>query len=215
MKAAIFDLDGTLLDSMPVLKTAELNYVLTQGITPPANLHETLKTMSFRIAAEYLVHEFSLDTTPEEAMTFLVDGITRHYHTSIEPKPYVVEYLHKLKSQGVRMCVATATDKHLAEVALLRLGMLDFFEFVLTVDEVGKSKDFPDIFLDAARRMNCSPNQCVVFEDSLQAILSLQGTGFTIWGIYDASSTTELDQIQKYSNRYIWSFKDLLNDKED
>lgn len=212
MKAAIFDLDGTLLDSMPVWENVGSDYLLDRGITPPDGLQEKLKTMSFRISAEYFVSEFSLDTTVEDLMAYWMDQVAHHYHATIELKPYVVEYLEQLRDLGIRMCVATATDRGLAEAALARLGILDYFEFVITVDEVGRSKEFPDIFLEAARRLNCPAQECVVFEDSLHALHTLRETEFIGWGVHDASAESELDRIQELSDRFIWSFAELINE---
>jgi len=211
-KAAIFDLDGTLLDSMPVWHNVGSDYLLTRGITPPDGLQEKLKTMSFRISAEYFVNEFSLDTSVEDLMAFWMDQVAGHYHTTIELKPFVVEYLEQLRASGIRMCVATATDLNLAEAALARLGIFDYFEFVITVDEVGKSKEHPDIFMEAARRLGCSPQECVVFEDSLHALITLRETEFMGCGVHDASGEAEMDRIQELSDRFIWSFAELINE---
>lgn len=212
MKAAIFDLDGTLLDSMPVWQNVGSDYLLARGLTPPEGLQEKLKTMSFRISAEYFVNEFPLDTTVEDLMAYWMNSVAHHYHTSIELKPYVVDYLQQLQAKDIKMCVATATDRRLAEAALDRLGILGYFSFVLTVDEVGKSKQFPDIFLEAARRLGCQPQECVVFEDSLHALITLRETGFTSWGVHDASAENELDRVQELSDRFIWNFAELINE---
>lgn len=214
MKAAIFDLDGTLLDSMPVWQNVGSDYLLAQGIKPPEGLQEKLKTMSFRISAEYFINEFPLNTTVEDLMGYWKDSVAYHYHTTIELKPFVLEYLKQLHARGIRMCVATATDKGLAEAALARLGILDYFEFVITVDEVGMGKEFPDIFMDAARRLDCLPQECVVFEDSLHALRTLRETDFIGWGVHDASAEAELDRVQEVSDRFIWSFAELMNETD-
>ena len=214
MKAAILDLDGTLLDSMPVWENVGSDYLLAQGITPPDGLREKLKTMSFRISAEYFVNEFALNTTGEYLMEYWMNAVAHHYYTTIELKPFVIDYLTQLRALGTRMCVATATDKRLADAALSRLGILDYFEFVITVDEVGKGKEFPDIFMEAARRLDCLPHECVVFEDSLHALLTLLNTEFIGWDVHDASAEAELDQVQEISDRFIWNFADLIGDIE-
>lgn len=212
MQAAIFDLDGTLLDSMPVWDDVGPDYLRAQGITPPEGLREKLKTMSFRISAEYFVKEFSLNASVDDLMAYWKDAVAHHYHSTIELKPFVIEYLQQLQARGIRMCVATATDRQLAEAALNRLGILKYFEFVITVDEVGKSKEFPDIFLEAARRLDCPPNECVVFEDSLHALLTLQETEFSGWGVHDASAGADLDKVKEISDRFVWSFAELINE---
>lgn len=212
-KAAIFDLDGTLLDSMPVWHNVGSDYLLNRGITPPDGLQEKLKTMSFRISAEYFVDEFSLDTTVEDLMAYWMGQVAHHYHTTIELKPYVVEYLEQLRALGIRLCVATATDRILAEAALDRLGIRDYFEFIITVDEVGKSKEYPDIFFEAARRLNCSPHECIVYEDSLHALITLRETEFMGCGVHDASAEAEVERIQELSDRFIWSFAELINEE--
>jgi haloacid dehalogenase superfamily, subfamily IA, variant 3 with third motif having DD or ED/haloacid dehalogenase superfamily, subfamily IA, variant 1 with third motif having Dx(3-4)D or Dx(3-4)E len=212
MKAAIFDLDGTLLDSMPVWKNVGADYLRARGITPPEGLREKLKTMSFRISAEYFINEFAVNATVEELMQCWMDAVAHQYYTSIELKPFVSDYLKQLQSNGIRMCVATATDRRLAEAALNRLGIRDYFEFVLTVDEVGRSKEFPDIFMEAARRLNCRPHECVIFEDSFHALQTIFNTEFIGWGVHDASAEAEREQLLEICDRFIWNFKELISE---
>lgn len=212
MKAAIFDLDGTLLDSMPVWKNVGADYLRARGITPPADLRNKLKTMSFRISAEYFVNEFALNATVEELMQHWTDSVAHQYHNTIQLKPFVSDYVKQLHTRGTRMCVATATDRQLAEAALHRLGILNYFEFLITVDEVGKSKAFPDIFMEAARRLDCRPRECVVFEDSLHALHTIYHTEFIGWAVHDPAAEPELDQVQKLCDRFIWDFAELINE---
>ena len=110
-------------------------------------------------------------------------------------KPGVVEYLTLLKHQGARMCVVTATPRHLVEICLSRFDLLPYFDFLLTCDEVGTGKDHPDVFFEAARRLNAAPAQIAVFEDSLQAAQTAKKAGFYTVGIYDQTGAVYWDAL--------------------
>ncbi|MEG2203916.1 MAG: HAD family phosphatase, partial [Oscillospiraceae bacterium] len=170
LTGAIFDLDGTLLDSMFIWDTIGEEYLLRRGITPEPGLNEKFKMMSLVQAAEYYRAVYRL---PESVQTIMdeVNGMIAHFYSDVvPPKDGVPELLARLRSEGVRMCVATATDRELVESALRRSRLLPYFRGILTCTEVGFGKDSPVIFRRALELLGTKKSETLLFEDALHAI---------------------------------------------
>lgn len=212
MEGAIFDMDGTLLDSMHFWNEVGTDYLKEQGITPPVGLFERLKCMSLRQAAEYFRSEFGVRESAEEVMCKMNRIVEKRYFEESSAKPYVEEYLEQLQKQGVRMCVATATDAYLAEAALYRTGLNRFFSFVITCGQVGRGKDDPLIFEEALCRLGTRKRKTVVFEDSLFAIRTAKRAGFSVIALYDDASRWDKIKIQRIADAYYESFAPLCGD---
>lgn len=208
-KGAIFDLDGTILDSIPLWSGVGERYLLSLGIVPPPQLKRALKNMSLRQAAEHFIEAFQLDLTPDGVIQEINGLIADHYKKTLQLKPYVKEFLMALKSKGVKMCIATMSDKALTESALARLGVLSCFEFVLTCEEVGASKDQPDIYLQAAQGLGLPIEEVLVFEDSPHCIETAKTAGFTVVGVYESTAGDRVERMKRFSDHFIYSFQDL------
>jgi len=209
-KGAIFDLDGTLIDSMTVWENIGAEFLLSHGITPPKNIKAILKPMSFYQSAKYFMEEYKISYTPEEIMDRVYEHVADKYREMIPLKEAVQEYLAKLNQKGIKMCVATASNKELATEALRRLGVLDYFEFIITCDEIGSGKDEPTIYLEAARLLQIDKNEICVFEDAFYCAKTAKDAGFNVVGIYDESSKTDSEVLRELCNHFIMSFKELL-----
>lgn len=209
-KYRIFDLDGTLLDSMFVWRDLGSNYLLEKGFNPPDNLREIIASMSMQESAEYFQRAFGIKSSTEEIITDVKKIIADKYKYELELKPYVKEYLQKLKYEGSVMCIATATPLKLAKVALERNEIMEYFSFVSSCDEVGVGKDQPDIFYYAAKKLNAEPAEIVVYDDADFALITAKEAGFYTIGVYDKFSKSNKKDIELISDRYIESFKELL-----
>ncbi len=207
---AIFDLDGTLLDSMPVWKNLGKSYLLSRGVKPPENLLEILKTQTLEESADYFRKHLGLSGSTEEILRGIHEMITRDYAETIQVKPFVRDYLKKLYTYGQKLCVATATPANLAALALERLDLLQYFSFVLDCGEAGNGKNSPDIYLQAANRLGAPMEACTVYEDTLHAIKTAKNAGFYVIGVQDASASQDEAEIQSLCDRYIRSFRELL-----
>ncbi|MGN1402331.1 MAG: HAD family hydrolase [Bacillus sp. (in: firmicutes)] len=196
---AIFDLDGTLLDSMHVWETVADDYCRKNGLVPPADYKERLKTMSLQESAEYLIDVFALSATPREVVDEIISLVERQYTDLVQLKPGIESFLTKLDA---RKCIATAMDRKPAEAALRRLGVLDHFDFILTCQEIGSGKDKPGIFLAACNRWETPPAEVAVYEDSLHAIQTAKQAGFYTIAIYDHTSHSEKEEIKRISDCY-------------
>jgi HAD superfamily hydrolase (TIGR01509 family) len=158
------------------------------NITPPKDLREKLVTLSIMQSAEYLKENFPLPLSVEEIIDLITAKAEENYKFKITLKPYVKEYLEKLKGQRVRMAVATANDDQITREILNRLGILDYFEFIITCNEVGCSKEEPKIYQLAAEKFGCAPKDLVVFEDAFHCIKTAKNAGFYVVGVADKNS---------------------------
>ena len=203
--SVIFDFDGTLFDSMPVWDGAGEAYLRSIGREPKPGLKETVQTMSLYQAACYLQKEYDLELTAEE----IIDGVSRvvadAYRYQILPKPGVPEFLAALKEAGITMGIATASERPLIEAALVRCGLLAFFERILTCSEAKSGKDSPEIFQKMAELLHADCSNTVVFEDAFHAARTAKGAGFAVTGVYDPSEP-EQDGMKKLCDCYLPDF---------
>ena len=184
IKGAIFDMDGTLLDSMPVWKR------LTQNYLKQFDLHITDQDFAAcegfsqpQVADYFLARHPELPLTREQMLDGMDELITSRYETIAKPKPGVIEFLERIRRKGVKMAIATLTARRHAEKALLDRGMMQYFSFMLTIEDVGVPKYEPDIYLEAARRLGLAPAECMVFEDAPYAGVTAHRAGFQLCGM--------------------------------
>lgn len=209
-EAIIFDMDGTLLDSLSVWADSDREFITGLGMEYHQKHSLAMKKMHFDSACEYLVREFSLPFSAIETGEKILRIVEEHYINGVPLKDGVTEFLAAAKSAGIKMCVATSNKKSLAERSLEAKGIMDFMEFVITSDEVGGGKETPEIFLKAAERLGAAPEETVVFEDSIHAVLSAKSAGFKVIGVYDPLCPEEFAEIEKSADRTVKSFKELL-----
>ena len=204
---AIFDMDGTLLDSMEMWDNVGQNYLRSLGLEPREGFREILRPLSLRQSAEYMRQAYCIDRTVEQIMEDIDRGIEQRYFTDLPLKPGVFEMLESLRRRGVPLCIATATDRYLVEAGLRRIGVLDYFEFILTCTEVGVGKDQPDIYETALRRLGTAKETTYVFEDALYAVETAKRAGFPVVGVYDKSASAMTERIRSLCDRFVVSFE--------
>ncbi len=208
-KAAIFDLDGTLIDSMPVWDGAWREFCDRHSDGPDPEAYAKYKTLTLVTACAYYRERFHIPA-PVPALCDEVNAIVRHGYANVTPKRGVPEYLRKLKAAGARCCVATNTARELVEYVLDRLGMADPFDFILPCAEFGLGKDRPDIFLECARRLGAAPAETCVFEDAPHALRTAHDAGFLTQAIFDRSYASDGPAIRAAADGYAASFEELL-----
>ena len=188
---AIFDMDGTLVDSMGFWKRLAFEYLESHGVTDvSAEILERIKPMTMTESAALFIKEYGLPGTPESVASDMNAMMDDHYRSDIPLKPGVKEYLTKLKTAGVRMCVASATAEPLMEACLGRLGVLKDFEFLLSCETVGAGKKQPDVYLESIRRMGAKPEETAVYEDAVYAAETAKRAGFYVAGVQDESTAS-------------------------
>ena len=207
---AIFDLDGTLLDSMWVWKNLVHNFLSENyAIVPEKEFTASLFTLSMKQAAQRIKDKYLPDMTEEEIVRQINESVRVKYENIIQPKHGVKPFLFSLKCRGVRMCVATLTRRELAEAALRRLGMLDYFTCVLSCADIGRGKDVPDIYIKAHDILGTPMKDTYVFEDALYAVKTAKSAGFKVVGIRDDSCEDQKSEIQAICDIYINDYDDF------
>ena len=172
---AIFDMDGTLIDSMTFWENLAAEYLTSKGIREiPAEILEQIQPMTISESTALFQKAFGLTGDPEDEMNAMMDA---HYRNDIPLKPGVLKYIQMLQRRGVRMCVASATAEQLMESCLTRLGVRDYFEFLLSCETVGVGKRSPLVYHESARRLNASPAEIAVYEDALYAVQTAKAAG--------------------------------------
>ena len=197
IKGAIFDFDGTLLDSMFIWDTFGEDYLRTLGKEPKENLTETFKTFTLEQAAEYYREHYGVTLSVEEIVDGVNDMVAEIYRTKVTLKDGIRAFLEGLRAQGVKMCVATVTDRAIVEDVLNRLGIRDFFVEILTCAEVGCNKETPHIYRAALEVLGTKKDETIVFEDALHALITAKKDGFKVAAVYDKH---ELRQTEMKAN---------------
>ena len=206
IKGAIFDFDGTLVDSMFIWDTFGEDYLRTLGKEPRENLSETFKTFTLEQAAEYYRKNYGVTLSVEEIVDAVNDMVAEIYRTKVTLKDGVREFLEALKSQGVKMCVATVTDRPIVEDVLCNLGIRDFFTEIFTCAEVGYNKETPHIYRVALEALGTKKDETVVFEDALHALMTAKNDGFTVAAVYDKHEAKQIE-MRSEANYYISDYE--------
>ena len=206
IKGAIFDFDGTLLDSMFIWDTFGEDYLRTLGKEPKENLTETFKTFTLEQAAEYYREHYGVTLSVEEIVDGVNDMVAEIYRTKVTLKDGVRAFLEGLRAQDVKMCVATVTDRPIVEDVLNRLGIRDFFVEILTCAEVGCNKETPHIYRAALELLGTKKDETVVFEDALHALITAKKDGFKVAAVYDRHERHQT-QMKENGDYYITDYE--------
>jgi len=211
IKGTFFDMDGTLLDSMPIWSTVEIDYLSSLGITPHPDLNKTLRALSGLETARYFQSEYGLRKTTQQIETERNAMLEDYYFNKAPLKEGVVPVLERLRARGVRMCVVTATDRPLAEPALRRCGIMGYFERIFTCGEEGLSKSNPEIFIRAAGFLGTDIGNTLVVEDALFAMKTAKKAGFPVAAVYDLSFEDRTDEIKALADFYFITMDEMLD----
>ena len=211
IKGAIFDIDGTLLDSMPVWENAGARYLATLGIKARSDLKERLDALSLPEGALYMQTEYKLSVTIEEILEGVNQVVKDFYFKEAVLKPGVCDLIQKLKKNQVRLMIATATDAEMAKSALIRNGIWKDFDGMITCEEAGAGKTSPKVFELARERLQTKKEETWVFEDSLYAVKTASEAGFPVCSIYDAYSRDNTEEIRTFSDIYVKDFYEIKN----
>ncbi|GAA0738289.1 HAD family phosphatase [Clostridium oceanicum] len=207
-KAGIFDLDGTVLDSMDVWKEISVEFLGKRGLSLTKDYITEISARSFKEAAEYTINLFDLKEKPEDIVNEWNKMAIYKYGNEVKLKPFVKDYLQKLSDLDIKLSVVTGLGYELFVPALKHNKIFDLFDEVSSVDDIGKGKQFPDIFLHMARKLELKPEECIVFEDVMQPIQSAKKAGMKTCGVYDKYSNGDKKMIEDIVNVYINDFSE-------
>ena len=211
LQSAIFDMDGTLLDSMPTWRELGPSFLQEAGITATPEQLQMLRTMPDHEVVPYLREVCGLPWSQEEAINQIVIRMEAFYSSRVRPKPGLEKFLSILKMEGVWMYVATATHRRLTEKALKTAGIDHYFRGIVTSADAGNHKsESAEIYEMALRRLQSNKRDTVVFEDALYAIRTAKAAGFRVAGVYDVTQEADQPEIQRLSDYYIRSYEELV-----
>ncbi len=209
IKGAIFDVDGTLLDSMGIWEDAGTRYLQGIHVEPEENLSAVLFSMTIQEGAIYVRERYSLSLTVEEIVQGVLDVVRDFYYEEAPLKEGARELLQLLAERKIPMAVATSSEREHIEAAFQRLHIRQYFEKIFTCPEVGAGKKQPLIYEMAAGYLGTKPEETYVFEDVLHAIRTANDAGFQTVGVYDQYSDKDQEEIKKQAAFYLPDFKNI------
>lgn len=207
--AVIFDMDGTLLDTMGIWDSAPLALLAERGVRCTEQIASTFHGLGFEAAAEHLSRTYLPQYAPETLMEQIVERVTEAYRDEVKPKPGAGELLQELSRQGIPLAVVTSNRRALAEAAFRRLGWQDFFRVLITAREFGCSKQSPEIFSFVASQLGAEPGRCLVFEDSLQPAQAASSLGMSVVAILDPADRQHWQQLSALAVEAVQDFTKL------
>lgn len=210
-KAVIFDLDGTLVDSMWMWKSIDIEYLSRFGLECPKDLQKEIEGMSFSETASYFKERFKLEVSLDEIKEAWVQMSLEKYQREVSLKPGARAFLDYIKEQGMAVGIATSNGKAMVDAVLDALDIRQYFQVVATACEVPAGKPAPDIYLNVAGRLNVNPEDCVVFEDVPAGIQAGKRAGMTVFAVEDTFSLDMKEEKAQLADYYIKDYFELLN----
>ncbi len=213
IKGAIFDVDGTILDSMGIWLKITGDFFRDNGINVSNEELLSYQSMSFEESLVGIQHDYLPHMDTSEMFDDFSRRAAEEYAQNIPAKDGVCEYITTLYNNGVKLAVATSGFPQLVKASLTRIGVYDYFDAFAYSAEVGCSKSNPDIYLLAAQRLGLEPKDCTVYEDIVTGIKSAKAAGFMTVAIMDDTNAADKDRLIQHSDRYITGWDELLSNK--
>ena len=210
IEGAVFDLDGTLLDSSWVWEKVDEKFLGDRGFQVPDDYVDEISPLGAERAAVYTIERFGLNEDKDDIVREWIEMAIMEYATEVVCKPYAKEFLEELHKLNIKMAVATSSDRELFMKTLEREGILKYFQKIVTVDEVERGKGYPDIYEEAARRIKVNPHKCLVFEDILAGVTGASLGEFNVVAVFDEKSKHNWEKIKSISKYSINDYKELL-----
>lgn len=207
----IFDLDGTLIDSMGVWNQIDIDFLGKRGLKVPDDYLEKITPMGYEAAADYTIERFGFNETRDDLVKEWYSMAIDAYSNHVKLKNGVKEYLEFLKQNGKVMSVATASDRELVIPVLTNNKVLEYFHNITTVREVKRGKGYPDIYNEAAKKMNINSEKCIVFEDILAGLKGAKAGNYRTVGVFDKLSRESEELLMENSDKFIYDFREMIN----
>lgn len=209
-KGVIFDLDGTLIDSLSLWSDIDIAFFKKYNMNVPKDYSKKIQHMNFYQMAEFTIKEYNLKTTPDEVISFWNSFAINEYKNIIKTKPYVKEYLQLLKDNNIKISLATTNKKEIFYSCLVSNDIEKYFDCILNVNDLNTSKSEPKIYLEASKRMNLDIEDTLVFEDLLLPIKTAKAVGFKVIAVDDKHNYLYKEDIKLNCNYYRNSYEELI-----
>ena len=209
IKACIFDLDGTLLDSCSIWKEVDERFFEKRGMQVPSDYSKEIGPLGLDKASEYTIKRFNLKEKKEDIINEWLSDVIRCYEEEVELKPYAKEFLDFLKKNNIPMFVATANSRECYEPALKRNGIYEYFDYIENTSSYPKGKKDSAIYLDLSERCGIDPKNIIVFEDIVIGLENAAKAGFITCAIYEKTSQEE-DKKKEIADFYCIDYLELL-----
>ena len=205
----IFDMDGTLIDSMPSYGGAVIKTFDDNGIKYPEDIIKIVTPLGFKGTAEYAVKMLGSKVNEEELICQFTENMLYAYENTIEAKQGVISTVKRLKSEGHSINVLTASPHATLDPCLKRLGLYELFDNVWSCDDFGTTKSDTKIYRMAAQRLGTVVSECVFLDDNINAVVTAKEAGMQVVGVYDKSADEFVDEMKKVCGRYIYTFDEI------
>ncbi len=205
IRGAVFDMDGTLVDSLFIWETIWDAFGAKYKAAPFRPTKEddkAVRTMLLKDAMEFIHTRYDMGADGQDLLDTVNEVISDFYQNQVQLKDGVLEFLEYCKGKNLPMCIASASDRDIILTATNTCGIAHYFSEILSCSDIGKGKEKPDIYLLAAEKLGISPEETCVFEDSLTAIATAHSIGMKTVGIYDEHNYGQ-DEIQRIATVYI------------
>lgn len=209
-KGVIFDFDGTLADTMKMWSNIDYEFFKKRGKIVPEGYEKKIATMGFSQAAQYTKELLNLSQTPQEIIAEWYDLALFEHTYNIFLKKGAVDFVKKLRQMGLKTAIATASDTSLIFPALKNNNAENLFDAFAMTNEVTRRKGFPDVYDLARDRLGLKTEECVVFEDVLEAVKGAKMGNYITVGVFDDRSVDDAEKMKALCDKYIYSFEELL-----
>lgn len=215
MKAAIFDMDGTLVNSMYYWRTVALELLRAQGFEPPAELCREIYYNSVRAMPPVMRSYCDIALSDAEMNRFFDERMALHYENDVTLKPDADKYIAALRAEGIICALATASQRAQVLPLMRKTGLLDMFytegrELIFCSNEMGMTKASDEYYPELCRRIGFKPDECVMYEDALYSIKTAKRAGLTVWAIEDETAKLHKAEIMRLADRYFTSWSELI-----
>jgi len=209
-EAVIFDLDGSLVDSMWIWKDIDIEYLARFGIPLPEDLQEAIEGMSFSETAMYFKERFSIPDSLDKMKADWNQMAWDKYTKEVPLKRGVKTFLEVCKSKGIKLGIATSNSRELVDNIAEVHGLDNYFACIMTACEVERGKPFPDIYLAVAKELDVKPENCLVFEDIIPGIMAGKNAGMVVCAVEDEYSAQDRERKYELADYYIEDFESLF-----
>ncbi len=210
----IFDLDGTLIDSMGIWLQIDIEFLSKRGLDVPLDIGKMTEGKSFTENAHLFKKTFNLNETVEEIKAEWIEMAIEQYSEKIPFKSGAIKLLKELKNSGIKVGIGTSCSRDLTEAVIQQHKVADSFYTIVTSCEVCKGKPFPDVFLKVAEVLEVPYDRVLVFEDTIAGVQAAKAAGMKVVAVYDRHSEKDQKALKQLADYYIESMEDIKNIKQ-